>query len=196
MRMVSKRPTTKQANEHTNGILPARARPAPMPIMFDSAIPTLNARSGCALANLTVIVDLDRSASSVTMRGSRAPRSSSASPKAARDALAGMMSAGSLLFVEGAQLVHERAGAGVTRQVLGPRGLAHAEDLADGRDGLLGLGRLAVPLGVVLHEGHALALDGVGHDQRRRAAARLGLVERLVDLGHVVAVDLQHRPVE
>src|SRR5207253_4321256 len=88
MRMVSKRPTTKQANEHTNGILPVRASPAPTPTMLDSAMPRLKPRSGYVLANFAVIVDFDRSASRVTMLGSRAASSSSASPNAAREALA------------------------------------------------------------------------------------------------------------
>src|SRR3972149_4359155 len=50
-----------------------------------------------------------------------------------------------------------------------------------------------VPLGVVLHEGDALALDRVGHDDDR-ADGGLGLVERLLDLVEVVAVDLDHDP--
>src|ERR1051325_5753406 len=111
MRIVSKRPTTKQANEHTKRILPVSARPAPTPIMLDSAIPRLKARSGWVLANFTVIVDLERSASSVTMRGSRAPSSRRASPNAAREALAAIVSP--LFLVERAQLVHEGAGGGV-----------------------------------------------------------------------------------
>ena len=92
MRIVSNRPTTKQANEQTNGTRPVRARPAPTPIMFDSAMPRLKARPGNFLAKFTVIVDFERSASSVTMRSSRAPRSIRASPNAARVALAGIRS--------------------------------------------------------------------------------------------------------
>src|SRR5262245_51392199 len=85
--MVSKRPTRKHANEHANGTRPVRARPAAVPIIVDSAMPTLNARDGYALAKAAVIVDFERSASSVTMRGSLAPSSTSASPNAAREAL-------------------------------------------------------------------------------------------------------------
>src|SRR6185503_3614317 len=57
--MVSKRPTRKQANEHANGTRPARARPAAVPIIVDSAIPTLNARDGYALAKAAVVVEGD-----------------------------------------------------------------------------------------------------------------------------------------
>src|SRR2546422_225455 len=90
MRIVSKRPARKQANEQTNGTLPASARPAAMPMAFCSAMPTLKARSGYFFAKLTVMVDFDRSASTLTMRSSRAPSSSNASPKAARVAFAGI----------------------------------------------------------------------------------------------------------
>src|SRR5436190_18265143 len=168
MRMVSKRPTTKHANEQANGILPVSASPAATPTMFDSAMPRLNARSGCALANFAVIVDFERSASSVTMRGSRAPSSTRASPNAAREALAPAISP-PLLLVQRPELVDERAGGGIRLQVVGPAGVAHTEDLPDGGDGFLGLRRFAVPLGVVLHEGDALALHRVRDDQRRRA---------------------------
>src|SRR5688572_6553563 len=145
--MVSKRPTTKQAKEQTKGMRPARARPAPTPIMFASAMPRLTARSGNFLAKCTVIVDLLRSASSATIRSSRAPSSKRASPKAARVALAGK---GILLaFVERAQLVHDRVGGGVGGQVIVPGRLADPEDLADGGDGLGWLGGFAVPLRVV-----------------------------------------------
>src|ERR687891_587901 len=195
IRMVSKRPTTKQANEQTNGILPVSARPAPTPTMLDSAIPRLKARAGNRLAKLTVMVDFDRSASSVTMRSSRAPKSSRASPNAARVALAGMLPL-FLLLVERAQLVDDGPGRGVGGQVVVPGGFADAEDLADGRDSLGGLRRFAMPLGIVLHERHALALDGVGDDERGPAERGLGLVEGLVDLGQVVAVDLDDGPAE
>ena len=92
MRIVSKRPTMKQANEQAKGMRPVSASPAPTPIMFDSAIPRLNARAGYFFAKFTVMVDFDRSASSVTIRSSLAPRSRSASPNAARLALAGITS--------------------------------------------------------------------------------------------------------
>src|ERR1043165_9946245 len=104
------------------------------------------------------MVDFERSASTVTMRGSRAARSRSASPNAARLALP-------IIVLQPAQLLDERTRGGVGAEVIGPRGLGHAEDLADGGDGFGGLGRLAVPLDVVLHERHALALHGVGHDE-------------------------------
>ena len=53
-----------------------------------------------------------------------------------------------------------------------------------------------MPLGIVLHEGHALALDGMGHDEGGRSLGRLRLIEGLVDLGQVVAVDVDDGPAE
>src|SRR6266403_132383 len=176
MRIVSKRPTMKQANEHANGTRPVSASPAAMPTMLDSAMPR------------------------VTMRSSFAPSSMSASPNATRLALAGIappLTPGrGLLLVECAQLADDGRGRLVALEIAVPGRLGHAEDLADGGHRLRRLRRLAVPLRVVLHERHALALDGVRHHQRRRALRGLGLVERLVDLCHVVAVDLDHRPAE
>src|SRR5262249_11385959 len=182
------------AKEQTNGMRPDSARPAAMPMAFCSAMPTLNARPGYLLAKLAVIVDFDRSASTVTMRSSRAPSSSNASPKAARVALAGM--GGSLLCVEGAELRDDRGRRPILGEVLVPGRATDAEQLANGGDRLRRLGRLAVPLGVVLHERDALALDGVGDDERRAARPGLRLIERLADLIDVVAVDLDHRPAE
>src|SRR6266850_6737708 len=66
MRIVSKRPARKQANEQTNGIWPASARPAAMPMAFCSAMPTLKARPGNFLAKLTVIVDFEKSTMTVS----------------------------------------------------------------------------------------------------------------------------------
>ena len=48
----------------------------------------------------------------------------------------------------------------------------------------------------VLHEGHALALDGVGDDHGRLALGALGLLQGGVHLAHVVAVDLDDVPAE
>src|SRR5262249_14697 len=190
MRIVSKRPTTKHANEQANGMRPVSASPAPTPSMFDSAIPRLNARPGYFLAKFAVMVDFDRSASRVTMRSSCAPRSRSASPNAARLALAGITSSPGRRArprwpVPWYQSSSSRPGAG-----------ADAQHLANGGDRLGGLGRLAVPLRIVLHEGHALALYGVRHDESRRALGGLRLIERLFDLADVVAVDLDERPAE
>src|SRR5437773_1826889 len=190
--MVSKRPTTKQAKEHAKGILPVSASPEATPIMLDSAMPRLKARSGWVLANFTVMVDFERSASSVTMRGSRAPSSRSASPNAAREALAAIDPP--LFLLEPAQLVHEGAGGGVGLQILRPRGFTDAEDFPDGGDRFLGLRRFSMPLGIVLHERHALALHRVRDDQRRRAVRGFRLIERLADLREIVAVDLLHGP--
>src|SRR5688572_30491616 len=192
--MVSKRPTMKQAKEQANGTLPVRARPAATPTMLDSAMPRLNARPGYFLAKAAVMVDFERSASSVTMRSSRAPRSRSASPNAARLAFAGMSSP--LLLVERAQLAHQGGRRAVCLEVRIPRRLGDAEDFPDGRDGFRRLWRLAVPLGTVLHEGDALALDRVGDDEGGPALRGFRLVERLADLIQRVAVDLDDGPPE
>jgi hypothetical protein len=42
------------ANDDEKGILPLSARPAAMPAMFASAIPTVKKRSGNSLANFTL----------------------------------------------------------------------------------------------------------------------------------------------
>src|SRR5215207_9608604 len=123
MRMVSNRPTRKHAKEAANGILPVRASPAATPIMFCSAMPRLNARSGNFFAKAAVMVDFDRSASRVTMRGSLAPSSTSASPNAAREALAAM--ALLLLLLERGELVHDRARRRVIGEVFVPGGFGH-----------------------------------------------------------------------
>src|SRR5262245_9033618 len=193
MRIVSKRPTTKQEKEQAKGILPARASPAATPSMFDSAMPRLKARSGCALAKPTVMVDFERSASRVTIRSSRAPSSTRASPNAARVALAGMI-VPPLSSLEGRELGDHGADGGVGVQARTPAALRDSENLADGADRLGGFGRLAMPLRVVLHEGDALALDGVGDDCRGHSPRGLGLIEGLADLIHPVAVDLEDRP--
>src|SRR5215475_10126957 len=148
MRIVSKRPTTKHANEHTKGTRPARASPAATPMAFCSAMPRLKARSGNFLAKATVIVDFDKSASRVTIRSSFAPRSTRASPNAARVAFAGIVSpqlvvgferhatpvrgraerlgawghVGAPMSRTCAQLVDERAGARIRGQVTLPVG--------------------------------------------------------------------------
>src|SRR5262245_2809105 len=165
-----------------------------MPIMFCSAMPMFLARSGYFLAKLAVIVDFERSASTVTMRSFWAPRSRSASPNAARVALAGMTPPS--LFLESAQLVDDRPDGAVLGQIIAPGRLGDAEDLADGGDGLGRLGRLAVPLGVVFHERDALALHRVGHDEEWLARGGLGLLQGLVDLGDAVTIDLDDRPAE
>src|SRR5438876_724196 len=100
------------------------------------------------------------------------------------------------LLLQRGELVDDRACRRVRLEVVVPRGLADAEDLADRADRLGGLRRLAVPLGVVLHERDPLALDGVGHDERRRPPGGLCLIERFVDVVHVVPVDLEDGPAE
>ena len=61
---------------------------------------------------------------------------------------------------------------------------------------MLLVGRLAVPVGVQLHPGHALPLDRVRHDHGGATLGLLRLIERVEDPFHVVAVDLDHVPPE
>src|SRR3989449_10728577 len=103
---------------------------------------------------------------------------------------------GSLLFVEGAELGDDGGRRAVLGEIAVPTGSAAAEDLSDGRNGFRWLGSLAVPLGVVLHERDALALDGMGDDERRAVGVGLALMWRLSELIAVVTVDLDHRPAE
>src|SRR5215471_2892143 len=61
----------------------------------------------------------------------------------------------------------------------------------DSRRNFFGLGRYPVPLGVVFHERNAFALDRVGNDGGRFAAAvGAGLLQRWDDFVEVVAVEL------
>src|SRR5207253_6589491 len=100
------------------------------------------------------------------------------------------------LLLQGAELGHDLARGRIGLQVVLPGALGDPEDLADGFDRLAGLRRLAMPLRVVLHERHALALDRVRHDEGRPHGGGLRLIQRLGDLRDVVAVDLDHRPAE
>src|SRR5688572_29710339 len=95
---------------------------------LDSAMPRLKARSGNFFANAPVIVDFERSASSVTIFGSVAASSTIASPKAARLAFAGIRD---LLRFERLELVDDRACPRVGREVRIPPIGWHTEDLAD-----------------------------------------------------------------
>ena len=61
---------------------------------------------------------------------------------------------------------------------------------------LLVVGRLAMPAGVVLHEAHALALDGLGQNHSGLALGGGSFLEGLDDLVIVVAVDLDDVPAE
>jgi len=61
---------------------PSSAMPTATPVMFCSATPTSMKRSGKRSAKKLTIVDSVRSPTSTTMRGSRAPRSTSARPNA------------------------------------------------------------------------------------------------------------------
>ncbi len=69
-------------------------------------------------------------------------------------------------------------------------------ELSEALPHLVDAGRLAVPAGDVLHEVDALALRGVRQDQGRLALDALRLLKGAHDLGHVVAVDLEHLPIE
>src|SRR3972149_1815817 len=60
----------------------------------------------------------------------------------------------------------------------------------------LGVGALAVPGGVVLHERDALAFDGVGDDHAGAARGLFRALQGLDDLALVVAVALLHLPAE
>jgi hypothetical protein len=53
-----------------------------------------------------------------------------------------------------------------------------------------------VELGVVLHEGDAFALDGVGHNAGGPALGGLGFPQRLLNGGEIVAIDLDGVPAE
>ena len=53
-----------------------------------------------------------------------------------------------------------------------------------------------MPGGLVLHEIHALAFDGVGDDHHRPLRLRVRGVDGVADLVEVVAVDLEHAPAE
>src|ERR1035437_4267720 len=85
--MVSSRPIKKQAKLASTGVFPESARPAAMPIMFCSAMPTSRWRAGNFFMKAWVIVDLDRSASRTTMLGLVSPSARIASPKDSRVAL-------------------------------------------------------------------------------------------------------------
>src|ERR1035437_113858 len=85
--MVSSRPIRKQAKLASTGTFPDSARPAAMPIMFCSAMPTSRWRSGNFFMNACVIVDFDRSASRTMRFGFVSPSATSASPKDSRVAL-------------------------------------------------------------------------------------------------------------
>src|SRR3712207_173515 len=109
--------------------------------MLASAMPISKNRSGNFLAKISDLVDLARSASRATISGCSAPSRASDSPNACRVALPAAL----LIVVSLAFLAQE---------------LAERHQLVESPLGLLGLGRDAVPLDLVLHERDALALDG------------------------------------
>ena len=69
-------------------------------------------------------------------------------------------------------------------------------ELCLGLGPLLIVGRLAVPAGVVFHEAHTFALDGLGEDHGGLTLGLLGFLVSGFDLVKVVAVDLDDVPAE
>src|ERR1017187_3537333 len=154
----------------TNGILPARASPAPTAVMLASAIPKDTNRSGNSFAKYTVMVDFERSASHTTMSLFSRPNSTSTRPKASRVAAPSLIS--NLVF------------AAILLQLL------------ERQFHFIGGGRRAVELGIVLHKRNAFVFDGVRHNAGGLSLGGLGFVEGLLDGCEVVAVDLDGVPPE
>src|SRR6266568_2412788 len=77
-------PGTKAEYVLTYGTLPARARPAAIPTMLASAIPTLKKRSGNLSPKRLVLIETDVSAPITTILVSRSPSSRRASASASR----------------------------------------------------------------------------------------------------------------
>src|SRR3989338_723043 len=74
----------KQAKLEIKGIFPEDARPAAIPAILASAMPTLKKRSGNAFAKESVFVDLERSPSKTTIFECVLPNSASAFPYESR----------------------------------------------------------------------------------------------------------------
>ena len=64
----------------TKGILPTVDMPAAVATMFCSAMPMLKKRSGCALPNMALFVEPERSASSTTISSLISPSSARTVP--------------------------------------------------------------------------------------------------------------------
>ena len=81
LRICSKaRPAANMAKEDAKGTKPLAAKPAATHIMSASAMPQLKWRSGYALANMPVLVEPARSASSTTTFSCAAPRATRPRP--------------------------------------------------------------------------------------------------------------------
>src|SRR5437899_1529882 len=148
----------------TNGIFPAMASPAPTPIMLASAMPQEKKRSGNSFWKYTVMVDFERSASTTTTSLFSRPSSTSVRPKASR--------------VAGPSLTSNLVFAGMLLELL------------HGKLEFFGVRRHSVELRIVLHEGDALAFDGVGHNAGGRAFGGFGFLQRGFDSFEIVAVDI------
>src|ERR1017187_4321071 len=154
----------------TNGILPARASPAPTAVMLASAIPKDTNRSGNSFAKYTVMVDFERSASHTTMSLFSRPSSTSTRPKASR--------------VAGPSLISNLVFAAILLQLL------------ERQFYFIRRRRRAVELGIVLHKRNAFAFDCVRHNAGGLSLGGFRFVERLPDGRKVVAVDLDGVPPE
>src|SRR5450432_94226 len=116
------------------------------------------------------MVDFDRSASTTTTSLFSRPSSTSVRPKASRVAGPGFNS--NLAFV------------------------GMSVELLHGKLIFVLVGGHAVELRIVLHEGDAFPLDGVGHNAGRLALGGLGFLKRGLDGGEIVAVDFDGVPSE
>jgi len=150
-----------EAGERARERHAARQRePAAMPIMLDSAIPRVEGGARGILGEAAVMVDFDRSASRVTMRSLRAQLDERLSE---RDA-AGLGRHRSPLtpcrgyfLVECAQLADDGRGRLVGREIAVPGASVTPRISRMAATASAGFGA-CVPLRVVLHERHALAL--------------------------------------
>src|SRR5258708_193798 len=114
------------------------------------------------------MVDLERSASTTTTSLFSRPSSTSVRPKASRVAGPGFNSYLALVGML-VELLHSKL------------------------EFVLGRGH-AMELRIVLHEGDALTLDGVGHNAGWNALGGLGFLKRGLDGAQIVAVDFDGVP--
>src|SRR5262245_13458959 len=160
------------------------ASPAATPHMFCSATPIWKKRSGNFCAKKCVIVDSERSPTSTHTLGFSSPSSTSARPKPSR---VFFMATGSarVMFMTGA-----------SRSSLHPRfpGVVGGAELDQGALALVLLGRLAVPVVVVLHEGDVLAHDRAREHHGGLALHRARLVIGANQRRNVMSVHLDGVP--
>src|SRR5258708_11503505 len=138
--------------------------------MLASAIPISKNRDGNFFANSSDLVLFDRSASSTTKFGKRSPTRTRAWPNASQVALAGI-AASEAPLIGGSQLGQRLCG-------------------------LLRVRRHPMPGDLVFHEADSLSLHGMRHDERGLVLDRLCAIQTAGNLAHVVAINLQHVPVE